>query len=586
MKVTRRKKTFLLIFIVVITTLLFFNNSAFAAINDLYVGDYETNADNLDKSLSDSTLIKLIARCVYWLARLLEWLMGIIFKLLTNSSDFPWADKIVFNTVPLLDINFMNPAKGSFVGVEGVQVVIKNIYTSILSIAVAFFGIVVLITAIKLVLTTIATEKAKYKQAIVDWLVGFVTLFCIHYAIAFIFYLNEQLVTVASSIVMEQLDAAEDVAQTRWEGSLGTLYDNAVASGATYNGKPVSKIMNDNAYITMVYSNDDLVNKKDTTKGVYQGLTRDMGWLNWWDWKVGDKKLYERLGMLIQWAADVNISKSELEAIKVKLVVEYDDYNGAYYMNQALSEDDLIDMFPDEDMRERFLEAFGVTDDDHKVYGMKFPTNELAVLKYIDDYPQSLITTAVDGKKYYRMPGLKFPLTNPPTIGDMVDSSNKKIYYLSSGTDGFEVRNWFWDILVPGYGRYDDGWTNTKTNFYWTDVLKDLITLKGASDTAGQSLNNQNGGNATQVLSEKYRLISNLATYFRENAFDWKETHGGTGLKKGDNPKIQNMLMYAVLVAQSLILFIAYIKRLFYVVILALMSPIVVVFDFFQKFGK
>ena len=46
------------------------------------------------------------------------------------------------------------------------------------------------------------------------------------------------------------------------------------------------------------------------------------------------------------------------------------------------------------------------------------------------------------------------------------------------------------------------------------------------------------------------------------------------------------MIMYAILVAQSLILFIAYVKRLFYVILLAMMAPVVVVFDFFQKFGR
>ena len=44
--------------------------------------------------------------------------------------------------------------------------------------------------------------------------------------------------------------------------------------------------------------------------------------------------------------------------------------------------------------------------------------------------------------------------------------------------------------------------------------------------------------------------------------------------------------MYAILVAQSLILFISYIKRLFYVIVLGLMSPAVVAYDFFKRFGK
>ena len=59
-----------------------------------------------------------------------------------------------------------------------------------------------------------------------------------------------------------------------------------------------------------------------------------------------------------------------------------------------------------------------------------------------------------------------------------------------------------------------------------------------------------------------------------------------SGVTNGDNIQIQNMIMYSILVGQSVILFISYIKRLFYVILLAMMAPVVVVFDFFKKFGK
>ena len=105
------------------------------------------------------------------------------------GASYDYTNMDFFNAVPLLDVNFINPDGGSFVGNGNIQAVLKNTYATILTLAASFFGIVVLITAIRLVISTIASEKAKYKQAIVDWLVGFVMLFCIHYAISFIFYL-------------------------------------------------------------------------------------------------------------------------------------------------------------------------------------------------------------------------------------------------------------------------------------------------------------------------------------------------------------------------------------------------------------
>lgn len=73
-------------------------------------------------------------------------------------------------------------------------------------------------------------------------------------------------------------------------------------------------------------------------------------------------------------------------------------------------------------------------------------------------------------------------------------------------------------------------------------------------------------------------LIANLANYFKEAA--WTTEEGGW---KADKVVIQNALMYAILVVQSFIFLIAYIKRLFYVIILAVMAPLVVVYDFFNK---
>lgn len=73
-------------------------------------------------------------------------------------------------------------------------------------------------------------------------------------------------------------------------------------------------------------------------------------------------------------------------------------------------------------------------------------------------------------------------------------------------------------------------------------------------------------------------LISNLAQYFKKTSWSYGENSW-----KASKVVIQNALMYAILVVQSLIFLIAYVKRLFYVILLAVMAPVVVVYDFFNK---
>ena len=153
MKLTRCKKIFLIIAITAFVVLLFSSNTAFAAINTEYSVTDSVPDTNLEEAFDDSNLLKLLAKLIYAIGRFLEWILGTIFKMLTGSSDFPWADKIVFNAVPLLDVNFINPGAGSFVAQGSIQDVLKNLYATILTLAATFFGIVVLITAIKLVIS-------------------------------------------------------------------------------------------------------------------------------------------------------------------------------------------------------------------------------------------------------------------------------------------------------------------------------------------------------------------------------------------------------------------------------------------------
>lgn len=524
MKLTRCKKIVLAIIFVVFTVLLFNSDTVLAAVNTEYSGTDSVPDTALEDAFEDSTLLELLAKLIYAVGRFLEWILGTIFRLLTGSSDFPWADKIVFNAVPLLDVNFINPGAGSFVAQSAIQGVLKNLYATILTLAVAFFGIVVLITAIKLVISTIASEKAKYKQAIVDWLVGFVMLFCIHYFISFIFYLNEQLVTVASKIVISQLNVTNAVAQVQADKLADDLIKDVKDRGLT----SVAKTLEDNPVILSTWMN--ALSSKDSSKGLQEGLMKKRAWYAFGaDVAKNTDTQYKNLGLIISWAAAENVSVQELAEIKRDIKVFRiiaASGNGQYAYNQAISRDNL-----------------------KKIFGSKYSDFVTAMELKSGDWSTDWATASkVSGD-------------------DILISWDSKgsFYWLSRGSS----------VL----GNYKTGYTYDESDFYWTSVLDDLITLKGASNTSSGTYV---GGTAV-----KTRLISDLATYFRYNSYS-KELRSTnvTGVKNGDNIQIQNMIMYAILVAQSLILFVSYVKRLFYVILLAMIGPVVVVFDFFQKFGK
>ena len=562
MEFKRCKKIFLIVALTAFIVLLFNSNTVLGAINKEYSTFDTVTDEELTDAFKNSDILELLAKLIYAVGRFLEWILATIFKMLTGSEDFPWADKIVFNAVPLLDVNFINPggkvngidyAPRTFVGQEAIQSVLKNTYATVLTLAASFFGIVVLITAIKLVISTIASDKAKYKQAIVDWLVGFITLFCIHYAISFIFYLNEELVKVASRIVVENLtDVNAQVIEVAKDTVIQELIDNAEASGATYNGKLVSAIFEENTQVVLTWQNKLKWGEK--TYGVTEAFMKDVGFLNK-DWLKGKKEQYERLGMLVSWAADKSITVEKIEEVRnsIKLYIYPGDILNAA---QAISPD-------------KFNDLFGKYADDAKEY-----------LQIVDKHLRNAwqATNTPSG-------------ANKNNISSVVYGDNGDIY----GTYSFAITaDGYLDIKNNTYHKWDGKKTTnsyylssgsgdlgldvadgTVTNYYWTTLIDELKSLK------------QSGSGGEVGNSKGVRLIADLAEYFRYNSYS-KETRplNVTGIKNAKEIRIQNMIMYAILVAQSLILFISYVKRLFYVILLAMMAPIVVVFDFFQKFGK
>ena len=170
------KKLFFVAMIVLVFTFIF--STSFAAINEDYYNDIKSTVEvdnsKVDQAAKSSPVLDAISLLVYAVGSLLEKILGYIFKAMSGDNVFPWADAILFNAIPMLDINVFNPSGASFVAT--MQEVIVSTYWTIFSLALSFFGIAIMITAIKLVVSTIASDKALYKQAVVKCFGEFISL--------------------------------------------------------------------------------------------------------------------------------------------------------------------------------------------------------------------------------------------------------------------------------------------------------------------------------------------------------------------------------------------------------------------------
>lgn len=229
MKIKNKKIKILSIFLVAIFVMFIASNNVYAEINA--EATPETIGDALATGLKEGVVnasFAGLATLLSLLAQVLFLLLDLVFGVgLSGTAAYPFPDKVIFNQIAILDPNFTAPNSESIT--YAIKDIINSTFLSLQSIAISVFAIAAMIMGIKLALTTIASEKAKYKQAISKWLIGVIILFMLKYIIAGIFYLNEEIVKAVSAGAA-QIKFEVNVFETIpiFGQSLGTLITEAL----------------------------------------------------------------------------------------------------------------------------------------------------------------------------------------------------------------------------------------------------------------------------------------------------------------------------------------------------------------------
>lgn len=116
-------------------------------------------------------------------------------------------ETMIFNKVGILDVNIFNlkQAGGVELGEDSVIYSLKQLvaqwYYIIRLVSIIIMLVVLLYVGLRLVLTSISEKKAVYKKVLIDWVVGFVIIFVIHYFMMVIIYLNESILNILAGIM-------------------------------------------------------------------------------------------------------------------------------------------------------------------------------------------------------------------------------------------------------------------------------------------------------------------------------------------------------------------------------------------------
>lgn len=117
--------------------------------------------------------------------------------------------------------------------------VISKWYKALRNIAIVLMMSILLYIGIRILLSTISSDKAKYKQMLMDWLVGICLLFVMHYIMAFSVTLVDKFVDVIDSInngeyeVFLENDDKNILGKTIEKANLGKVGQNSVIAWPT-----------------------------------------------------------------------------------------------------------------------------------------------------------------------------------------------------------------------------------------------------------------------------------------------------------------------------------------------------------------
>lgn len=143
------------------------------------------------------------------------------------------VETILFNQVQILDVDFFNFDTAGGEKIEETDITyllrqnVASLYFAIRSIAIIVMLVILIYVGIRMALSTVSGDKAKYKQMLISWIVGFIIIMLVHYFMIFIINANEQVINLMkpadnATVIYDEVRsyAYEIPASKGWTGAI------------------------------------------------------------------------------------------------------------------------------------------------------------------------------------------------------------------------------------------------------------------------------------------------------------------------------------------------------------------------------
>lgn len=111
-----------------------------------------------------------------------------------RNMKFFTIEDLVLNKIQLFDINIFNRSTNSEINNLFKEQITKW-FVTMRNFGIIFSLLVLVYIAMRMIISTIAEEKAKYKRMLFDWFVGFLIIFVILYGLAAVFQVYDMVLS-------------------------------------------------------------------------------------------------------------------------------------------------------------------------------------------------------------------------------------------------------------------------------------------------------------------------------------------------------------------------------------------------------
>ena len=150
-----------------------------------------------------------------------------------NTMKIYTIEDLFFNRIPLLDANFFSETAGGKEINEGstidiIRKVVKLWYISFRNVAIVVIAIVIIFAGVKMAISTVAQDKANYKNMLVNWTKAMVIVLLMHIFMYAIQYFNARMLEILQDSLENKYGAEVDPDTGQPIGNTGQVYNTIV----------------------------------------------------------------------------------------------------------------------------------------------------------------------------------------------------------------------------------------------------------------------------------------------------------------------------------------------------------------------